>query len=218
MTESSDVVLGGDEAAALSMYQTDEAWFGVSGDALTGPVTSLEAPEMPSGQAPAAVSMSDAKAALEAEGPSVLSWRTADLADVQGQWRELREFVEWTVEVYQLETSEHRPCWWRHPWIVQEWLGLWHLHRLSWSGEDAGSGPNNFNYWLHAGRGRLVGAWGKSTCSPQRHEAPRQPMTVFTDASAEEWADVTGVDVEQGTYEAPSQWPAWRGMSQEGVA
>lgn len=142
----------------------------------------------------------------EDEGPRVFPWRSASREQIASQWQGLREFVDWMVVTYRFSVgSEHNPCWWRHPNLVLEWVSLRHLYDLSWSEEDAGSGPNNFHYWLQAARSRMNAAWsGLQKCSPQGHEEPRglsAPPTVIED---EEWARLTGTG---DVYEAPEQWP-----------
>lgn len=193
----------------------DAIWTTSSGRTVTDEaITSLEPPERPTVAAaepkPAASkgepSLEEIKALLEEEsGAGVFPWRSASREQIRGQWQGLREFVEWIVVTYRLSVgSEHNPCWWRHPGIVQEWVGLWHLYDLSWSEEDSGAGPNNFNYWLQAGRMRLHSAWnGLQGCTPHEHKEPR-PIPDPTQINDEEWEQLTG---SSEPYKQPEQWP-----------
>lgn len=206
---------GWDEGEGLSdedLATLDGIWKTSSGDAVDETsVTSLAAPVRPEVPEPAAAAeapdIEAAKARLmEDDGAGVFPWRSASREQIAAQWTGLREFVDWTVVTYRFSMgSEHNPCWWRHPNIVMEWVSLRHLYDLSWSVEDAGSGPNNFHYWLQASRSRLTTAWkGMQNCSPSEHKEPRALGVAPTVIEDEEWARLTGTGE---VYEAPEQWP-----------
>lgn len=205
---------GWDEGEGLSdedLATLDGIWKTSSGDVVDETsVTTLAAPVRPEVPAPsAAAEAPDIEAAkallMEDDGAGVFPWRSANREQIAAHWTGLREFVDWTVVTYRFSTgSEHNPCWWRHPNIVMEWVSLRHLYDLSWSKDDAGSGPNNFHYWLQASRSRFVTAWkGLQGCDPHQHKEPRAlgAPTVIED---EEWARLTGTGE---VYEAPEQWP-----------
>lgn len=191
------------EDMALLDGIVEGAWRRADGSNVEGPVTALSAPERPS--AAEGVDLDELKAQMDAAGPAVFSWRLAEPEPIEAAWPALREFVEWTIFVYRFETTEHVRCWWRHPGVVQEWVGLHHLHLQSWSEEDSGAGPNNWHYWLEAGRARLARAWAKSGgCTPTGHVEPRPLPHLGTAISDEEWAELTGsVD----PYTPDESWP-----------
>ncbi|ANP27974.1 hypothetical protein DAD186_14240 [Dermabacter vaginalis] len=150
-----------------------------------------------------------AKQGVEASGPRVLGWFDASERDIREQFQQLRPFVDWVCEVYRFEANEALGCWWRHPGIAAEWLGLWHLYRLSFSVEDSGAGPNTFNYMLAAFRIRLHGHTGKLQCKATQHVEPRPPICDVTTATDEEWERVAGVR----TYEPSPRWPRFAGSA-----
>lgn len=212
-----------DDFMAQGMDEDDLAVIGEEtgwSNAATGtPVSSpaldaLQPPEPPSAAAPdgskkpgLAASMAKAKEALDAEGPGVFAWRFADRERIAGQWGQLREFVDWIVDVYRLESeAEHVPCWWRHPDLVQEWDALRHLHVLSYKEDNSGDGPNNFHYWLSAFRQRVRSSLARVNCTVQEGHQEPYHGAVPTRISDEEWADLTGSDAQ---YEAASSWPRW---------
>lgn len=203
------------ELSAEDLATLDGIWKTSSGEVVDSEaVTTLAVPvrpEVPAGadvqEEPAAGAASEleaAKAALDADaGPGVFPWREASHAQIAGQWKALREFVDWTVVAYRFASGEHKPCWWRHSNVVLEWAALRHLYDLSWNEEDAGSGPNNFNYWLAATRQRLVTAWNGELCKAQQHVEPWE-AAVPTVIEDEEWSRLTGKDA---PYVPPEQWP-----------
>jgi hypothetical protein len=209
---------GWDEGEGLSdedLATLDGIWKTSGGDVVDETsVTRLAAPVRPEVAVPAAAAeapdIEAAKALLmEDDGAGVFPWRSASREQIAAQWTGLREFVDWTVVTYRFSMgSEHNPCWWRHPGIVMEWVSLRHLYDLSWSVEDAGSGPNNFHYWLQASRSRFATAWkGMQNCGPNEHQEPRALAGAPTVIEDEEWARLTGTDE---VYEAPEQWPTRR--------
>lgn len=206
---------GWDEGEGLSdedLATLDGIWKTSSGDVVDeASVTTLAAPVRPEVPAPAAAAeapdIEAAKALLmEDDGAGVFPWRSASREQIAAQWTGLREFVDWTVVTYRFSMgSEHNPCWWRHSNIVMEWVSLRHLYDLSWSKDDAGSGPNNFHYWLQASRSRFTTAWkGLQNCGPNEHQEPRALAGAPTVIEDEEWARLTGTGE---VYEAPEQWP-----------
>lgn len=217
---------GWDEGEGLSeedLATLDGIWKTSGGEVVDeASVTALSAPERPEIPAPAAATeepdLEAAKAQLMADDAAgVFPWRSASREQIAAQWQGLREFVEWTVITYRFTIgSEHNPCWWRHPNIVMEWVSLRHLYDLSWSVEDAGSGPNNFHYWLQASRSRIATAWkGLQGCGPGDHKEPRALGAAPTAIEDEEWARLTGTGE---VYEAPEQWPTRQEHVEEDAA
>lgn len=166
---------------------------------------SIDAPS--EGQAKEQSQVADAKATLDAEKSgacAVSPWFNVPAEIVQAQMAEIRPFVDWAVEVYAFTTTEMLPCWWRHPELASEWMGLWHLYRLSFSVEDSGAGPQNFHYWLSVARVRTRAYVTALTCTMHEH---REKATIrdLTVATNEEWEAVSG----QSTYVPVSTWPRY---------
>lgn len=185
------------------MSAIDGIWTTIHGEEVEdGPVLNLEIPARPTGEG---VGLETAKEAFdEVSASDVFPWRSASRELIAGQWKELREFVEWAVRTYRFENSEHLGCWWRHNEIVLEWVALRHLYDLDWNADNSGDGPNNFHYWFEAGRRRLTGYWKKTGCSQGEHETPRPIQTQPTRIDEAEWAELTGSTT---PYEQPEQWP-----------
>lgn len=157
-----------------------------------------------------------AKAAIDEESSGVRTvspWFAVPKPIIQAQLAEIRPFVDWVVEVYMFSSSEIRPCWWRHPALASEWMGLWHLYRLSFSVEDSGAGPNNFHYWLAVARQRMAGYVSKLLCNQQEHVESTTVFTNVTVASDEQWREVAGT----AKVDAPVTWPRFEGGAADGA-
>ncbi|GAB4097645.1 hypothetical protein GCM10028787_31200 [Brachybacterium horti] len=200
--------------SAEDMATLDGIWKTSSGDLVEDEAVNALAvpvrPEIPDVRPQAEEPGPDLEAAkamlAEEDGAGVFPWRTASREQIARQWQGLREFVDWMVVTYLFRIgSDHKPCWWRHPNIVQEWVSLRHLYDLSWSEEDSGSGPNNFHYWLQASRARLASAWSEyNECDSWTHAEPRAQGGVPTVIEDDEWEALTGGEQ---PYRPPEQWP-----------
>lgn len=104
---------------------------------------------------PAPVSSGDAQAQdLAPAEPATYvpyCWRHVSAAEARGLWIRLREWVDWVNGRYFSTSWESiRPCWFRHPAVVEELTALWAAWEAAYRApDDGGEGFSDAALWWH---------------------------------------------------------------------
>ena len=78
-------------------------------------------------------------------------WRYASPAQKKRLWGQLREWVDWVNGRYFSTSWESiRPCWFRHPAVVEELTALWAAWEAAYRApDDGGEGFSDAALWWH---------------------------------------------------------------------
>jgi hypothetical protein len=87
----------------------------------------------------------------------VVNWRELDPADESAVWGQLRVFVDWLIDRYQLTESLIPDCWYQHGRLVEELSALRSAWVSSFSSLDAGYGPIGWHERFAALTSRISG-------------------------------------------------------------
>lgn len=105
------------------------------------------------GPVPVSVSSGDAQAQAPADEPVAYvpyCWRHVSAAEARGLWIRLREWVDWVNARYFSSSWESiRPCWFRHPAVVEELTALWAAWEAAYRASDEGDGFSDAALWWH---------------------------------------------------------------------
>ena len=101
---------------------------------------------------PVSVSSGDAQAQAPADEPVAYvpyCWRYVSASEARGLWVRLREWVDWVNARYFSSSWESiRPCWFRHPAVVEELTALWAAWEAAYRASD-GDGFSDAALWWH---------------------------------------------------------------------
>lgn len=118
----------------------------------------------------------------------VVNWRDLDPADAGPVWQELRSWVEWARERYDLRTLH--PCWFKHPAAVEHLSALHSAWTVLFDAEDSGLGPVTFLEKLRGTAPSLERVF--SGCSPKEHHSRAMNAWPSLDDDSE-WGELVNV-------------------------
>lgn len=101
---------------------------------------------------PVPVSSGDAQAPDDDEPGAYVPycWKHVSASEARGLWVRLREWVDWVNGRYFASSWESiRPCWFRHPAVVEELTALWAAWEAAYRSADDGDGFSDAALWWH---------------------------------------------------------------------
>lgn len=120
-------------------------------------------------------------------GAQITRWRDMPDEDAPAAWEQLRAFVDWLAERYDLNTALIPACWYRHSVVVEELSAL----RAAWDASfvvetDGGLGPIGWHERFALARTRLREYGYSGECERSGHiEAPVRVIAI----DVKDWDD-----------------------------
>ena len=71
----------------------------------------------------------------------VINWRELLASDAPDAWNNLRDWVEWLIQRYDVPDVVIPDCWWRHGDLTEELSALYAAWVASFDSTDSGYGP-----------------------------------------------------------------------------
>lgn len=146
--------------------------------------------------------------------PTPITWRinpndpdrTLDASEAERTWVELRQWVDWLIERYALDSKTVPPCWYFHGALVDELTALWGAWQIAYWPMGSSADPANWMQIFANTRVRLIDWTGRRGCRPGEHNNDR-PQPPADDA--EQWAHHIAADREHRTssYTPPAHPP-----------
>jgi hypothetical protein len=113
-------------------------------------------------------------------GAQITRWRDMPEGDAPAAWDQLRDFVDWVAERYDLSSTLVPACWYRHSVVVEELSAL----RAAWDASfvvetDGGLGPIGWHERFALARARLREYGYSGECERAGHiETPVRVVAV----------------------------------------
>jgi len=85
-----------------------------------------------------------------------VNWRELEDSDAPETWAELRDWVQWLTNRYELGARTIPDCWYRHGGVVEELSALHTAWKASFSSADSGYGPIGWHERLFVCEQRLT--------------------------------------------------------------
>ena len=88
-------------------------------------------------------------------GADIVNWRELTKDQAPEVWTQLREWVEWLSDRYNLDLNTVPACWWKHSPLVEELSAIHTAWLASFDSTDAGYGPIGWHERFAQTRTRL---------------------------------------------------------------
>ena len=115
------------------------------------------------------------------------TWEPLDATTAVDHWQQLREWVEWLVERYALDTTTVPGCWYQHPPQVEELTALWRAWQSAYHPTATGDAALHWHDHLDQTRTRLRDWAARGGCRPGDHTPHPVPAAVEDEERA--WRD-----------------------------
>lgn len=120
--------------------------------------------------------------------PLTINWRELSDGEAREVWNELRSWVEWACDRYQLPDQVVPQCWWKHPYLVEELSALFAAWMAFYDVADTGTGPISWLERLANSKTRMRDAYGNA-CA--RGHTAVTSRTWEADPEWESWISAT---------------------------